>query len=96
MTAEKLYSMEQARDMFARGISIDWFSTGPQPEFIQKLQDTLAPFCGGQCPIFIEYSTGTAKATVQLGEDWRVHPNDELLIRLRRLVSTDAVQVKYK
>ncbi len=96
MTAEKIYSMEQARDMFARGISIDWLSSTPQPEFLQKLQDTLAPFCGGQCPIFIEYSTGTAKATVQLGEDWRVHPNDELLIRLRRLVSTDAVQVKYK
>ena len=96
MTAEKLYSMEQARDMFARGISIDWLSNDSQPDFIEKLRDTLTPFCGGQCPIFIEYRTATAKATIQLGEDWRVHPNDELLIRLRRLVSIDKVQVKYK
>jgi DNA polymerase-3 subunit alpha len=37
-----------------------------------------------------------AKATVQLGDDWRVKPSDELLIRMRRLLSTESVIVKYK
>lgn len=98
LTAEKLYSMDQARESFAKGIFLDWFSNNRHLEhqFIESLRTILKPFSGGLCPINIHYSTPTAKALVQLGEEWRVHPSDELLIRLRRLLSIDAVQVKYK
>ncbi len=98
MTAEKIYSMEQARESFARGIVIDWLNAdgAAQPAFIEQLQSTLQPFCGGQCPIILEYRTASAKATIQLGEQWRVNPADELLIRLRRWLSADSVAVKYK
>ena len=97
LTAEKLYSMEQAREMFARGIVLDWQSLQPakNQEFLDALTAILKPFCGGQCPVSINYATATAKTVIQLGDDWRVRPSDELLIRLRRLLSTEAVQVRY-
>lgn len=98
LTAEKLYSMEQAREMFARGIVLN-VKPGERPEnkkFTQELASILKPFCGGLCPVYIDYSNLKAKTQLQLGDDWRVHPSDELLIRLRRWLTIDAVQVKYK
>ncbi|MGZ4999930.1 MAG: DNA polymerase III subunit alpha [Methylomonas sp.] len=98
MTAEKLYSMEEAREMFARGIVLSWNSAiWPQERsFIAELSNICKPFCGGQCPVSIEYTSNDAKALIQLGDDWRLCPSDELLIRLRRFLSADAVQVRYK
>jgi DNA polymerase-3 subunit alpha len=98
MTAEKLYSMEEAREMFARGIVLTWDAsqTTAPTNFVEKLTEILQPFRGGECPIIIEYTASSAKATVQLGDDWRVKPSDELLIRMRRLLSTESVLVKYK
>jgi DNA polymerase-3 subunit alpha len=60
------------------------------------LEQILQPFRGGQCPVSIEYLADGAKASLQLGDDWRVKPGDELLIRLRRLLSPEAVMVRYK
>ncbi len=98
MTAEKLYSMEDAREMFARGIVLDWDSSQEMAQrlFAAELADILKPFCGGQCPVSIEYQSNNTKASIQLGDDWRVRPADELLIRLRRFLSVEAVTVKYK
>ncbi|QPK64272.1 DNA polymerase III subunit alpha [Methylomonas sp. LL1] len=97
MTAEKLYSIEEAREMFARGIVLTWDAAQwpPQRRFVEELRRIVEPFCGGQCPVTIDYSTGTAKTSLQLGDSWRVRPSDELLIRLRKFLSSEAVVVKY-
>jgi len=98
MTAEKLYSMEEARELYSRGIVLYWHAGDrpAQPSLIEELLDILKPYRGGQSPITIEYTNATAKASLQLGEDWRVRPSDELLIRLRRLLPPEAVEVRYK
>lgn len=97
LTAEKLYSMEQARETFSRGIVLDWHNDQPggNRQFIDSLVAVLEPYRGGQCPISIQYRSASARSVVQLGEDWRVRPSDELLVRLRRLAGIGAVQVKY-
>jgi DNA polymerase-3 subunit alpha len=97
MTAEKLYSIDEAREMFARGIHLNWDVTrsSTHKNFVEELMQILRPFCGGQCPVSIEYQSDVAKVLTQLGENWRVRPCDELLIRLRRFLSADAVAVKY-
>ena len=98
MTAEKLYGMEEARENYARSIALKWDMTHLSGDraFANELSEILKPFRGGQCPITIEYNTANDKAMLQLGDDWRVHPSDELLIRLRRFLSADAVEVRYK
>jgi DNA polymerase-3 subunit alpha len=98
MTAEKLYSMEEAREMFARGIVLGWDASqwSRSRAFVEELKQILMPFRGGECPVAIEYIAATAKSTIQLGDEWRVRPSDELLIRLRRLLSLEAVSVKYR
>ncbi|OAI21689.1 DNA polymerase III subunit alpha [Methylomonas koyamae] len=97
MTAEKLYGMEEAREVFARGITLQIDAANPElpSDWLGRLQETLLPFRGGQCPVELEYRTAGDKAALKLGDEWRVRPADELLIRLRRLLSAEKVAVRY-
>ena len=97
LTVEKLYSMEQARETFARSIQLVW--NPPEREnhsFISKLMATLEPFKGGSCPVGISYSSKLAKTNLQMGDEWRVHPTDELVVRLKALLGSEAVEVRYR
>lgn len=98
VTAEKIYPIEQAREMFARGIQLQWHAhrNGGSQAFVAKLAETLEPYRGGGCPVIIQYRSRKARATIQLGDEWRVAPADELLLRLRRWLSSQAVVVKYR
>lgn len=100
ITAEKLYSMEQARESFARCLMLDWHSVNSiesAQDFMLDLRKTLQPFSGGQCMLVINYLSETARASVQLGDNWRIHPTDELMIRLQRMLKQDnATQIKYR
>ncbi|MGR9051774.1 MAG: DNA polymerase III subunit alpha, partial [Gammaproteobacteria bacterium] len=99
LSVEKLFSIEEARELYARCLSIDW----PVPEamtgerkLLDSLNEALLPFKGGRCPVVINYRSVKAKAVLQLGDDWRVYPSDELVNRLKRLSSPDAVGYKYR
>jgi len=98
MTAEKIYSIEDARDQFARGIQLTWNEAQwpAERDFVGELCEILQPFRGGQCPIYLDYVTLNDKAALQFGEAWRVRPSDELLQRLRRLLPPEAVVMRYK
>jgi len=95
LTVEKLYSMEQAREAFARSIQLVWNALD-NDGFVAKLAAVLEPFKGGSCPVGIAYTSKVAKADLQLGDEWRVHPTDELVARLRLLLGSGAVEVKYR
>ncbi len=97
LTVEKLYTMEQARETYARNIQLVWEAADDQAEnhrFVSKLMSVLEPFKGGNCPVAISYSSKVAKAVLPLGDDWRVHPTDEVVARLRSLAG--GVEVRYR
>ena len=99
LTVEKLYDIDQARENFARALVINWACAEDatlNTEFINKLTETLTPNKGGNCPVGINYLSNAAKASLQLGDAWRVHPSDDLITRLRWLLGTDNVEVRYK
>ncbi len=100
IVAEKIYTMEEARESFSRCLMLDWDSVKTDEktqDFIAKLQQTLQPFSGGQCMLVVNYLTSTNKASIQLGDSWRVHPTDELIDRLQRVLTQEnAIQVKYR
>ncbi|MDI1276330.1 DNA polymerase III subunit alpha [Methylobacter sp.] len=99
LTVEKLYSMEQAREVYARSIQLVWNAADNESEdhdFVTKLIAVLEPFKGGGCPVGISYTSKVAKASLQLGDEWRVQPTDELVARLRALLGSEAVEVKYR
>jgi len=99
LTVEKLYSMEQAREAFARSLALNWNTAEPSLQaavFIAKLKTILQPFKGGACLVSLNYTSLQAKAIVQLGDDWRVNPTDELLARLKSLFGAGGVDIRYR
>ncbi|MEQ1545642.1 DNA polymerase III subunit alpha [Methyloglobulus sp.] len=98
LNVETLYSMEQAREQFARGLQLSWAVEGQtdSSRFISELQAVLEPFKGGSCAVGISYNSSKASASLQLSDGWRVHPTDELLTRLKRLPGVAGAEVKYR
>ena len=99
LTVEKLYDIEQARESFARGIKLTWNVAENKPNsinYIEKLSEVLSPFKGGSCPVSIDYTSKYARGAVQLGDEWRIHPTDELISRLKALFGATAVEIRYK
>ncbi len=100
IVADKILTMEQAREEYARCMMLEWNSLVVEANtqtFIASLQEVMQPFTGGRCMLVINYQSATEKASVQLGDAWRVHPTDELILRLQRLLQQDdAVYVKYR
>ena len=99
LTVEKLYDIEQARESFARGIQLTWNVAENKPESsnnIERLGETLSPYKGGSCPVSINYTAQQARAGVQLGDEWRIHPTDELISRLKSLFGATSVEIRYK
>lgn len=99
LTVDKLYGIEDARNQYARCLALQWANAaegGDAKAFVDKLDETLQPFKGGSCPIVFGYRSATAKSSLQFGDEWRVHPSDELVLRLRRLLGVDAVEVRYR
>ena len=99
LTVEKLFDIEQARESFSRGIKLTWNMAENKPEsvnLIERLSEVLSPFKGGNCPVSINYTSKHARTVVQLGDEWRVHPTDELISRLKLLFGSSAVEIRYK
>jgi DNA polymerase III subunit alpha len=99
LTVEKLYDMDQAREGFSRGIRLTWIVAENNLESIntiERLREVLSPFKGGSCPISINYMSKVARAAVQLGDEWRVHPTDQLISRLKSLFGSTALEIRYR
>ena len=95
MSCNNLYSIEQAREHFAKHILINMENTQLHNGMINDLKNILQPFQQGSCEVVISYKQPKATARLGLGEQWRVHPTDELLHRLEELNGEDKVQVVY-
>ena len=95
VTAQSIYDINQARALFARRLVVAVESSQAGNGFVDSLADILQPFREGHCRVCIDYTGGEARARVALGEEWAVHPTDELLHRLRDLAGKDRVQVEY-
>jgi DNA polymerase-3 subunit alpha len=91
MSAERLWDMDQARDLFAKGLTLRVTCAGNG--LVRQLAETLAPFREGRCVVRVDYRNELASATLVLG--WRCQPHDDLLTRLRGLLGPENVSVVY-
>jgi len=95
MSCNNLYSIDQAREHFAKHILLNLENAQLHNGLINDLKTILQPFQEGSCEVVISYSQPHATAKLALGNQWRVHPTDELLNRLIDLNGEDKVKVVY-
>ncbi len=95
ITAEKIYSLVEAREIFAKAIEIGFDSSYVGREIVNELARTLSPFRQGRCTVAIDYRNGVASARLVLGKEWRVQPSDVLFARLQSLSGAKHVRIIY-
>ena len=93
MSAENIWSMDQAREFFAKALALRVNQAGDG--LVQQLMEILTPFQGGRCTVQVEYSNDQASAQLVLGQSWCCHPSDDLIARLRRLLGPKNVNIVY-
>jgi len=92
ISAEALYDLQSARSKFARALKItcNGQSSG------EKLRTLLTPHLKGSCPVEIEYYNKNARCEVKLGDEWKVHPRDELIASLAEWLQPENVKLQYR
>jgi DNA polymerase-3 subunit alpha len=93
VTAEELFDFASARAVFAKRLDI--FCSIDDKLRVPQLAELLKPYCGGQCPVQINYRNLIGSAPLRLGDAWQVTLPDELLESLRTLCGTRNVQIAY-
>jgi DNA polymerase-3 subunit alpha len=91
ISAEKLFDLQKAREQFARALKItcNGQSSG------EKLRALLTPHLKGPCPVAVEYHNRSAVCELNLGEEWKVHPRDELIASLGEWLQPENVKLIY-
>jgi DNA polymerase-3 subunit alpha len=95
LNAEKIYEIDQAREVYAKRLVVDVTALKAGNGFVSSLANVLSPYCEGTTPVGIHYLGSAAQAHMTLGDQWRVHPTDELLHRLRELAGDSQVRIVY-
>ena len=93
VTAEELFDFASARAVFAK--RLDLTCSIDNQLRVPQLAELLKPYCGGQCPVQINYSNLIGSAPLRLGEAWKVTLPEELLENLRAMCGKQNVQVVY-
>jgi len=98
---DQVFDFEQVRETRARHLLLkcdysllDEKGLSPN-DFSSKLKQILEVYQGGSCPVQIVYQRQDAKGSIDLGPEWSVHPTDELLFCLERLLGQENVEVVY-
>jgi len=89
------YDIDTARQTFARRLIISLDAKQSANGFVPHLAKVLQPYRDGGCPVAVEYQNQEARARLQLGEEWAVNVDDNLLSELRHLTGTSSVRVIY-
>jgi len=95
-TAEKVFDITGAREAFGQALQINVENYDQAQQWVEQLKTTLSPFRGGALGLELMYQNQTAKARINLGDDWQVTPSDTLMNQLATLPVSLAVTMRYK
>ncbi|QBF84211.1 DNA polymerase III subunit alpha [Shewanella maritima] len=95
MNARNIIEIGEARSHFAKAVEINLQAEQVTPKWLTDFEQTLTPWRGGAVPVVITYSQNSAQGQLQLGEQWRVNPTDELMLDLETLVGSANVKISF-
>ena len=91
VVADALYDLTSARNKFAKQLRLSCNGTS----FAHKLQEILQPYRSGQCPVTIIYQSQQTQGELELGGNWRVNLQDNLIASLKDWLLPENVQIIY-
>lgn len=95
MTVQKMSDLDTAREAFARNVVIRLGEDRVGNGLLDELRDAIKVHRHGRTGLCIDYLRSDASVRLPLGDDWRVHPTQDLLKRLSDLVGSESIEVEY-
>ena len=96
MVAESLDHLTGAREQQATCVLLCVEAASARNGLVKQLAETIRPHCSaGRTPVRVHYRSAQANALLELGDEWRVLPSDELLSSLKALLGDDQVTMNY-
>ena len=92
--ANEIFSLDDIRKRNASlvlNMKYDYLKNGG----IDLLKKTISPFRNGSSEVSIRYDNGEAIAKLNLGEEWHLTINDDLLDKLSESIGKDNVKIDY-
>lgn len=93
--AKEITRLEEARVEYGKGLLIKVDAGQQKSALKDELENTLKLYRDGKCRVLIQYQTDQGEAKYQLGEQWNVVPEKELLRRLAGLEGVMGARVVY-
>ena len=93
--ARKIYDVNRAREIFAKGLLIVVRHNRVSNGFTRQLAEVLRPFRDGTTPVCIDYCHSGATVRLTFDDAWKVSPTEELLNRLREIEGPDRISIEY-
>ncbi len=94
MVADEILDIDEARARFAQRLEIE-IQSCREREVDSHLAAALRPYRSGQTPVIVRYQNASAKALIQLGEEWQVAPSAELLAAVDGVAGITAARLRY-
>jgi DNA polymerase-3 subunit alpha len=93
MVAESIQSIYQAR--CSKLLCLELLVSEGSTDWVDKFRSTINSYRNGNCSVFVNYEQEHARCALKLGRDWKVQPQDGLLIALREQFGEKSVILRY-
>ncbi|HEX7810887.1 MAG TPA: DNA polymerase III subunit alpha [Burkholderiales bacterium] len=91
ISAEKIHDLAGVRARFARSLKLSMNGAADA----KMLKKVLEPYRNGSLRVSVCYTNGSAAAEFDLGESWKIRPEDGLIADLNKWLEPKNVQVVY-
>jgi len=95
MRADHIYTLYETRLKNLKSIVINMKKEDMNDFSVDDVSKIMLDYCDGKCPVLISYNNKNAHCEIALGEKWLVSPKDELLQKLREIVGSDMVNLRF-
>ena len=92
ISAEKIHDLAGVRARFARSLKLSMNGAADA----KMLKKVLEPYRNGSLRVSVCYTNGSAAAEFDLGETWKIRPEDGLIADLNKWLEPKNVQVVYQ
>lgn len=62
---------------------------------LKRLKEILEPYCKGYIPIYFSYYKENERISLKFGKAWKILPNENLINKLKLLLGTKKVKLKF-
>lgn len=90
--AVPLYEMRKKR---VQGLSLQLDGQQQPAAVVDQLREVMLPYVGGDCPLEVSYKLNGYGGHIQLGDQWKIEPSDELIHSLKQLLGSKSVSLRF-